>query len=294
MKFTKFTGSLMTSVAVLGSLAFVAPTVANAATQEGNATANGGQELPQTGHTKAGISFGQANPTGNTGYLRLQMVPQILDFGNHTNFDSNHVNFNANGQNVANSANDRFAGYKEGANQTATLNTDNKDLSDVNGKAWATVVDKQDSRAANTDPNTANPGSWQLDVKADGPLAFIDDSGKATSKTSDATINFMNTAYGQTGNTVGQVSDLTGESQDDGYETAAALKPVSKVTPAQVAVADGSANSTVAVAADGEGAGANVFGWNKSDIILTLPSTFAANNGTYETGLTWTLSTGIK
>lgn len=84
MKFTKLTSATLLGVSVLS--AFIVPGTSFAATQEHNADANGGIELPQHDTTTAGISFGDNNPSGNTGYLRLQMVPHVLDFGNHEQF----------------------------------------------------------------------------------------------------------------------------------------------------------------------------------------------------------------
>ena len=86
MKFTKMTSALVAGATLLAGLAIAAPAATQAATVQGNAGVNGGQALPQDAKTTAGISFGQLPPTGNTGYLRLQMVPKILDFGNHEQF----------------------------------------------------------------------------------------------------------------------------------------------------------------------------------------------------------------
>ncbi|MFD1483933.1 WxL domain-containing protein [Lacticaseibacillus baoqingensis] len=291
MKLTKMTAVLLASATVLGGLLTVAPSATHAATQNNNAAANNGVALPQTDTTKAGISFGQPNPNGNSGYLRLQKVPQILDFGNHERFDSSFPAFTADGINVDNASNNRYASYKStDTNMTAILNTSDAALNKVNGKAWATVVDKQDTRTNADTTNTAVPGQWTLSVKADGPLSKVDNQGNAMGSTTDALLNFKNTAYGETGD----VYTLTGEAQDQGYAPTAALTPVSTIADnISLNVAANATSADVATAADGEGAGANVFGWSKKDITLTLPSTFTAENAIYETSLTWTLKSGI-
>ncbi|WP_461226073.1 WxL domain-containing protein [Lacticaseibacillus suihuaensis] len=293
MKLTKIASLALASATVLGTLALVAPVATNAATQEGNATANNGIALPQTDQTTAGISFGEPNPNGNTGYLRLQKVPEILDFGNHETFNTSYPTFTADGKNSYNDTNNRYPNYKSGdTNMTAILNTQDAKLQDVNGKAWVTVVDKQDTRTNADAINTASNGTWQLSVKADGPLQKVNELGEAAGSTTDALLSFANTAYGRTT----AVYDLTAESQDDGYTPAAATETdVSTITKDfNVNVNTNSTAVQVASAADGEGTGANVFGWDKSDIKLTLPSTFTAENAIYETTLTWTLATGIN
>jgi hypothetical protein len=301
MKFTKL---IVSSATILSALAMTAPVVASAATPNNDATVNGGQALPQNGSTTAGISFGQLPSTGNTGYLRLQQVPNVLDFGNHTQFLSAYPNFTADGQNqpVNNAATDQntpHPNYKGGnANQTAILNTQDANLDAVKGKAWATVVDKQDSRSAEENAAstgaTSEPGDWTLSVKADGPLTLKDDAGNATGTTTDATLSFANTASAQTGATANAVYNLTNESQDKDY-TAASSTPVSAVAKTiAVNVSASDTQHTVATAATGEGAGADVFAWDRNNIRLTLPQTFAAQNGIYETTLTWTLSSTLN
>ncbi|MCI1986985.1 MAG: WxL domain-containing protein [Lactobacillus sp.] len=292
MKLTKMTALVLASATVLGGLLTVAPSTTHAATKEGDAAANNGVALPQTDTTKAGISFGEPNPNGNSGYLRLQKVPEILDFGNHERFDSAFPAFTADGTNVDNSSNNRYASYKStDTNMTAVLNTSDTALSAVNGKAWTTVVDKQDSRTNADATNTANPGTWQLSVKADGPLNKVDNQGNAMGSSTDAILNFKDTAYGETTD----VYTLTGEAQDQGYTATATPKAASTINKnITLNVAANAASADVASAADGEGAGANVFGWAKKDITLTLPSTFTAENAIYETSLTWTLATGIN
>lgn len=297
MKFTKFTSAVATAVTVLASLAVVAPAAVSANTAENNAAVNGGQALPQNGKTKVGISFGQTQPTGNTGYLRLQQVPELLDFGNHERFDGAYPNFDATGANLGQTGNDRFPNYKSGStNQTAILNTSDTALANVNKKAWATVVDKQDTRTAaenaldGSGKTDSKNGSWTLSVKADGPLALLDDNGAPTSETTDANLSFANTAYGQTADVFG----LTTETQDQGYTPSATLVPVSSITPTiAVSLSTADQQHVVAKAAADEGAGADVFGWSKNDIRLNMPSTFAAKNGIYESSLTWTLDSGL-
>ncbi|MFK5282574.1 cell surface protein, partial [Lacticaseibacillus paracasei] len=77
----------------------------------------------------------------------LQMVPKILDFGNHEQFFSDYPVFTADGQNAGRADNTRYPSYKSGnTNLTAVLNTDDTALANVKGKAWTTVVDKQTTR----------------------------------------------------------------------------------------------------------------------------------------------------
>ena len=300
MKFTKVTSTLVAGATLLAGLAVVAPVTTHAATVEGNASVNGGQALPQNGETTAGISFGQVPPTGNTGYLRLQMVPKILDFGNHEQFYAKYPVFTADGQNSGRTDNTINPNYKGGdTNQTAILNTDDAALANVKGKVWTTVVDKQTTRTATESAEDATgqtdekAGDWTLSVKADGPLQLKVDSGNAIpGKTIDnATLSLQNGAYGQTG----EVYNLTKESQDDGFTPVATLKPVadiSKNTTMTLSAAD--TQHQVAQAATDEGEGANVFGWDKTNIKLVIPSSAVVNGGTYEATLTWSLATGLN
>ncbi|WP_235715836.1 WxL domain-containing protein [Latilactobacillus fuchuensis] len=46
----------------------------------------------------------------------------------------------------------------------------------------------------------------------------------------------------------------------------------------------------IVTAEDGEGQGANVFGWTPSNIKLTMPTGAAVSNATYQANLTWTLA----
>lgn len=293
MKFTKLCSSALVGATVLTALA---PTASFAATENNNGAANGGTELPQKANTKLGVSFGDPDHNGNTGYLRLQKVPAVLDFGNHRTFDSSYTTFLANGANLNKKDNDVHPGYKGGDNQTYILNTSDAKLKDVDGKVWATVVDKQTTRVENTAPNTAESGSWELAVKADGPLVVKDDAGNpmegAGNIVDNATLTFGSTKYGRTLD----VYNLTQESQDKDY--AETEKPedldVSKISNSiNLQLTDGSKDVSVATAADKEGKGANVFGWDRTDVKLVLPSTSAVKNAVYETDLTWTLKSTI-
>ncbi|ARY90980.1 MULTISPECIES: WxL domain-containing protein [Lacticaseibacillus] len=298
-KVTKMTSALATGALLLSGLAIATPAAVQAATVDGNANVNGGQALPQEGKTTAGISFGQTAPSGNTGYLRLQMVPKILDFGNHESFVSEYPVFTADGINAGNATNNRYPNYKSGdTNLTAILNTDDKALSAVKGKVWTTVVDKQTTRtdAENkldaSGKTDSKAGSWTLNVKADSPLTLKNDNGGDTGKTiDDATLTFTNTAYGQTGS----VYALTNEVQDDGFTPVGPLTPVADI--AKTTTLNLGTNDTshqVAYAAPEQGEGANVFAWDKKNIKLVLPKTAVVQNGIYEASLTWTLAYGLN
>lgn len=287
MKFTKLTSAALVAATALTALA--APISTFAATPNGDATANGGQELPQTDTTDAAISFGDNNPNGNTGYLRLQMVPHILDFGNHAQFYAARPQFDATGANVGQKGNDTHASYDlADSNKTELLSTTDTGLTDVKGTAWTTVVDKQDSKQFTTGnpavdgKNDAVPGSWELTVQSDDVLK--DASGKAIS---DAVISFNNTKHGETANVYG----LTNEDQDSDYTNTVAPKAAGTINNTIVLDTLGSKQAVkVATAAAGEGSGANVFGWNPKDIRLNLQGTTAVDNGEYHTPLTWTLN----
>lgn len=293
MKFTKLTSAALTAGTILSILA---PTATFAATVEGDANANGGTELPMTDDTTVGISFGDNTDNGNTGYLRLQMVPHVLDFGNHTEFLSQYPTFDATGHNVSINSNDRHPNYENGdTNMTAVLNTDDTALKDVKGKAWATVVDKQITRekndAAGTPENpaktTKESGTWQLKVKSDDVL-----TGNNGSTIDNANLQLDNTAYGRTA----EVFTLTGEDQDKDFtaDTTEGSTDVSTITNNISLPLDAKGqNVDVAEAAAKEGQGANVFGWDRSDIKLTLPKTSKVDNAVYTAHLTWTLSTGV-
>ncbi|WP_459128339.1 WxL domain-containing protein [Latilactobacillus curvatus] len=136
-----------------------------------------------TDKTVAGISFGDNTDNGNTGFLRLQMVPHVLDFGNHKILDNSKRDFTADGKNTNLDSNNMKASFDNtDANQTKILNTNDKDLQDVKNTAWATVVDKQVTRQmatpsqyhADTDNHA---GLWTLSVKSDDALQRVDNQG---------------------------------------------------------------------------------------------------------------------
>ncbi|MFL2081770.1 WxL domain-containing protein [Latilactobacillus sakei] len=292
MKFTKLTSAALTAGTILSILA---PTATFAATVEHDANANGGTELPMSDNTEVGISFGDNTDNGNTGYLRLQMVPHVLDFGNHTEFLSQYPTFDATGHNVSIDSNDRHASYKNtDTNLTATLNTEDPKLEDVKGKAWATVVDKQVTRE-NNDPEgetaktTKKSGTWQLKVKSDDVLTATN-NGETIN---NANLLLKNTAYGRTLD----VPKLTNEAQDSDFQADTTIdnSDVSTITNNVSLSLDGKGQEVeVANAADSEGQGANVFGWDRSDINLTLPKDSKVGNNIYTAHLTWTLYTGVQ
>lgn len=290
MKFTKLTSAALVAATALS--AFAAPISTFAATPNHDATANGGQELPETDTTDAAISFGDNNPNGNTGYLRLQMVPHILDFGNHAQFYADRPAFDATGANIGKKENNTHASYDlKDANKTELLSTKDSHLSNVNGTAWATVVDKQDTKQFTDDnppvdgKNDAQPGSWELTVQSDNALK---DNGGHT--IADAVLSFKSTKHGETA----AVYSLTGEDQDADYTNVVAPKAASTINNTIVLSDLGSGSAvTVAKAEAGEGAGADVFGWNPTDIRLNLQGTDSVDNGEYHTPLTWTLNSTV-
>ncbi|ASN60892.1 WxL domain-containing protein [Latilactobacillus curvatus] len=287
MKFTKLTSAALTAGTILSILA---PTATFAQTAEHDANANGGTELPMPDNTEVGISFGDNTNNGNTGYLRLQMVPHVLDFGNHTEFLSQYPTFDATGHNVSIDSNDRHASYKNtDTNLTATLNTEDPELSKVKGKAWATVVDKQITRENNTEPNTKQSGTWQLKVKSDDVLTSTN-NGETIN---NANLLLKNTAYGRTLD----VPKLTNEAQDSDFQADSSIDDADVSTIAKnvsLSLDGNSPEVEVANAADTEGQGANVFGWDRSDINLTLPKDSKVGNDIYTAHLTWTLYTGVQ
>ncbi|XRJ96500.1 WxL domain-containing protein [Latilactobacillus sakei] len=295
MKFTKLTSSVLAGATLLSLLA---PTASFAKTATGDANANGGTALPQTDKTTAGISFGDNDHNTNSGYLRLQMVPHVLDFGNHKVLDTTTPVFSATGKNDAKDNNDRDLNYEsKGTNQTAILNTDDKDLSNVKNTAWATVVDKQVTRKNVDADNTAESGNWTLKVSSDNELTKLDDQGAATTTTiPDAHISFDKTQTGRTN----LVHELTAEDKDATWTTdlaAAATKETPKaasVVSSYINLAlDGSSKADVAEAKQGEGQGADVFGWTPANIKLTMPETAKVENAIYTANLTWTLDSTI-
>lgn len=322
MKFTKLTSSVLAGATLLSILA---PTATFAATNETGSqdpasNDNGGTKLPQTDKTVAGISFGDNSDNGNTGYLRLQMVPHTLDFGNHKILDDSKLDFTADGKNTSLSTNNLKASYEGGkTNETAVLNTNDPDLTKdhVDGTAWATVVDKQvtrkDSNSNKSNPNnttdptsdfyegtTSKAGMWALSVKSVDPLTAMDnaDPSKPTAETIvGAKLSFSDTQYAQTQ----KVAELTKDTQDATYSTdLAAVTPaptvakVSSITKNfSTPLAANGTDITVAEAKDGEGQGANVFGWTPENIKLTMPSGAQVTNAIYKANLTWTLSSTL-
>jgi hypothetical protein len=300
MKLTKIASLVMTSATVLSTVAAVTPAITQAKTQEGNVAMNGGKALPDTNHSTVGITFGTNNPNPNPnpdnpnkpddgkGYLRLQHVPAVLDFGSHTKFDSAYPIFTAAGTNLNNTSNDTNKGYAGADNQTPKLSTVDTRLAAVKGKTWVTVVDKQDSRTDIDTKNNNVVGNWQLSVKADGPLTTGKDAGAKT--ISGATVTFSNTVYAQLPD---RINNLTGNDSDINYNHKGANFNATTMKSFQIDLGNTS-SQTVGSASDYVGAGANVFAWDPSDIQLTLPTNADIEDGTYTTSLTWTLSTGIQ
>nr|SFZ88783.1 hypothetical protein LREN565_1896 [Loigolactobacillus rennini] len=303
MKFTKLTSTLLFGTMVAAALA--APVTAYAATEEGNVDANDGDALPQSDNTKAGISFGQSGSNGNTGYLRLAQVPSAFDFGNHTTFEKDANIFYANGQDEAGKfAHENYKTTKdsdaEKDNATTTLDTDNEDLSDVNGKSPVIVVDKQVLRDGDevSGNNTNESGEWTLTVKSDSPLKRVSQNGKEItggSEITGGTLTLANTAYARTTN----VASLTGDDNDNDFTIPEGAQDTDVGTilgqdKNGIAISlDDSSEHEVAKAEKDEGLGANVFAWDKNDISLELPKSSAVNSGIYQSNLTWTLKTGI-
>jgi hypothetical protein len=303
MKFTKLTSSVLAGATLLSILA---PTTSFAATSTaGSADAqtndNGGTKLPQHDKTVVGISFGDNNSNGNTGFLRLQMVPHTLDFGNHKLLDDSKLDFTADGKNTSLSVNNQNGSFDDGkSNQTMTLATgSDASLAAVKGTAWATVVDKQVTRTGTGYAATTTPksGSWELSVKSDDALTAVDSAGNKTSETiTGAKLSFDNTAYGRTQ----KVFELTKDANDASWATDSTAAGVTAddtdisaagiVKSFGTVLKDNGADVTVATAADGEGQGANVFGWAPQDIKLTMPQGAQVNNAIYKANLTWTLS----
>lgn len=301
MKLTKIASLVMTSATVLSTVAAITPAITQAKTQEGNATVNGGKVLPDSNHSTVGITFGTNNPNPNPnpnnpddgkGYLRLQHVPEVFDFGSHTKFDSAYPVFTAAGTNLNNTSNDTNKGYAGADNQTPKLSTVDTRLAAVKGKTWVTVVDKQDSRTDIDTKNNNVVGNWQLSVKADGPLTTGKDANAKT--ISGATVTFSNTVYAQLPD---RINNLTGNDSDINYNHMGANFGAEFAKKIQIDLGnDSSTNASVNVGtADSYvGAGANIFAWDPNDIQLTLPTNANIEDGTYTTSLTWTLSTGIQ
>lgn len=312
MKFTKLTSSVLAGATLLS---IMAPTATFAKTAINDDVVNGGTRLPQEDHTEVGISFGDNTNNGNTGYLRLQMVPHVLDFGNHNLFNKSNDTFTSDGLNGTTGDNDLHVGYDNtDTNKTVVLNTEDAKLSNVKNKVWATVVDKQATRDMKATDSKGNPlydgtttddkaGTWKLSVKSTDTLKAVDSADNpitepANDKANEivgAHLNFANTAYDRTQ----EVFALTTDTQDKDWNKDLTDK-VGKDVDAAGIVSDfgtelmaNGADQTVATAQAGEGLGANVFGWNKSDVKLTLPQTAVVKNAIYKAHLTWTLTSDI-
>lgn len=284
VKFTKVTSSVLAGATLVSMLA---PTAAFAATPKNDAAANGGTALPMTDTTDAGISFGDGHDNGNSGYLRLQMVPHTLDFGNHAKYVAAHSNFDATGANLGVIGNDTHASFdQQNSNKTEILTTKDTSLSEVNGTAWATVVDKQTANPALTATNANTAGEWALTVSADGTGLVA-----GGHKIAGANLVFANTKYGNTT----KVYDLTNQDQDKDFVASSAAAGLDKTAISNSVSLDLSTaaeEKPVATAAKDQGEGANVFGWNPTDIRLALNGAEVAT-GEYHTGLTWTLNSTI-
>ena len=324
MKLTKIASMVMTSATVLSTVAAATPAVTQAKSQEGIAAGNkfnNGRTLPDNGRSKVGITFGKGSPNPNPdnpnkpddgkgsntdpgdgdhngdgtlkpiGFLRLQKVPGVLDFGSYTAFNSANPVFTAAGTNLNGTGNDVHPGYAGGANQTPKLSTTDSYLSTVNGKTWVTVVDKQTGRKIIDDKNDTKTGGWQLSVKADGPLTT--GNGVNVKTIAGATLAFNNMVHAGTTNIFG----LTGNEADKGFSNVGmGAHPSTGDSESNHTVNLDSNSPTVQIADTLQSgyAGADVFAWDPSDIKLTLPANASVDAGTYTTSLTWTLSTGIQ
>ena len=295
MKFNKLMHVAMSSATVLSALAVAAPAVSTFAADHPEQA----DALPQSASTTAGISFGNTDDTGHTGYLRLQYVPTVLDFGNHETYSATGShNYTANGVELG--SKEDSTGYEGGQNQTKILNTNDTKLADVNGKTWVTVVDKQGLATSDmgtkddaSDDTAYGYGDWNLTVQSDSKLAKTDDAGKAsTTDVLDGTIGFNSTAYGQTND----IKALTNDSQDDDWNvTTDGTKTAFSSNIVLPLDASGTAQNVATADAD-QGQGANVYAWDRNNITLTLPTktnTGKVSNGIYTAQLTWTLNTGI-
>ncbi|CAM2997232.1 WxL domain-containing protein [Latilactobacillus sakei] len=313
MKFTKLTSAALAGATVLSILAPATTTFA--ATHEGGVIDNGGTPLAQTDKSEVGVSFGDNIDNGNTGFLRLQKVPKVLDFGNHATFDKAFTTFTADGKNYANDKNNQHASYDNSvASKTPLLNAgDDKALTDVANDAWVTVVDKQVTRNKADGMNAATTqkaGDWFLSVAADDTLKTT--SGQTID---DANLLFKHSKYALTQD----VYKLTNSDQDKDY-TADMGKLASTVTKGTESITSGKGAATDALtdtfslalakpgtpgtgtpakygqlvghAATDTGSGANVFAWAPEDLQLVMPTSAAVANAIYKTSLTWTLSTG--
>ncbi|ASN60635.1 cell surface protein [Latilactobacillus curvatus] len=303
MKFTKLTSSVLAGATFLSILA---PTATFAKVANNSSVANGGTALPQSADTTAGISFGTKG-TGYTGYLRLQYVPNTLDFGDHMLFDAAHPDFTANGLNVGTDTNNAKLGYEgngstDQTNKTDIFNNKAKGLESLNTTgsgediankhAWVTVVDKQHMASKDTAATTAGNdgvnGDWTLSVASKDQLKTSGNKSIQGAVLSFAGTESLNTQ---------DVYTLTDEDVDAGAKyvepTTAGSKAVVKGLDNFSVNLDGAkTQQVIATAATDTGAGADVFAWKHENIKLTIPSESNATveNGTYEAHLTWTLS----
>lgn len=274
MKNTKI---LTVAATVLMGASIAVP--AMAATPTGDANANGGQALPQTGTTTAGISFGNSGETPNQGTLRLYKVPSILDFGNHATFDGTHPNFNAKGQNLGMIGNNTHASYDETDSNKTSVNA-------ATGLVYTQVVDDQTERQLTAEnPEIAGKydnkaGSWTLYVKSEGPL-----TSKENKQLAGTSISFKNGVVP----TQQSTSDVTGQAGSP-----AGTKP-SYMN--QSIVLDMEKMNEVAVqkAAADEGAGVSEANWTPENIVINVPATGNAKvaDGAYMGKLTWTLKSDV-
>lgn len=288
MKFTKLSSALVLSTTVLAGLA--APVATFAATPNDDPDLNGGVALPQKDVTDAAISFGDNSDNGNSGYLRLQMVPHVLDFGNHAKFDPAHASFNATGANLGIAGNNTHASYDQADNnKTELLSTKDSALNkngNLTGTTWATVVDKQTANPALAATKANTAGQWQLKVATDGQGLTAANNQKAISK---ATLVFANTRYGRTADILG----LTNQKQDAGFTPVDAGTDVADITKTVGLNLNQASEKTVAKADVNQGEGANVFAWDPSDVRLILDGTSGIDSAEYHTALTWTLSSTL-
>lgn len=280
------------AVALLSGSVLSVP--AFAATENNNASENGGQALPQQGQSKAGISFGDDSSTGNLGDLRLYHVPALLDFGNHKDLVQANPNFTADGLNSGKDDNNTRAGYKQDSNETSV-----KKGTDL---AYLQVVDEQPSRVfkddgngKKVDPNgneqTANKyddqaGTWTVNVKADGPMV--------NASKNDAKLTGVNLVFNST----------TAAAQADGITLDAKGNPVVKAgtTPKDISstivvpMQENGKDVKVMSAAAGEGAGTSELDWHQKDIQLSVPQSqnSAIQDGRYEGTITWTLTSDVQ
>lgn len=279
----KNTRILAVAATTLMGLGIVAPVMA--ATPNGDAVANGGQALPQTGKTDAGISFGNGGNTGNVGTLRLYRVPTTLDFGNHSLLDANFPNFDATGANMGLSSNKTHASYDMSDTNKTTLKTNENVV-------YTQVVDDQTTRVFNNGVDDSNgmkeeagkydnvAGSWTLSVKSEGAMTDNATGFKLTG-TKLSLLNSNQKMY--------DTEAITGKAGSK-----AGTEP-SYLNKAVVLDMDGSTEMKVQQAAATEGAGVSEARWSPNDVVLNVPGKENAKiqDGTYMGKLTWTLKSDI-